>query len=347
MILLILHKRSRRVLRAKVDLSKFLRGLGRSLEISLDVSLDRMPLDTPRGIIRIVRRRARKVLQTELGFPEIQRGLRRTLDNTLNLMPLDSRLLLKHGAARSKHLNRQLAWSMAFIAGAVNAGGFLAVQSYTSHATGNVSRMADELALGHKAVALAALSTVLFFCLGAFSSGLLVSLGRRRRFRSHYALSLMIEAGLLLLFGLMGSRLQQMHRFFLPVTVILLSFIMGMHNSVVTIISNAEVRTTHVTGIVTDLGLELSRLIYFNVDNQRRNKRITANRDKLKLYILILASFFSGGVVGAISFKHVGYKMTVILAAFLFLLAWRPVFRDLKLRFRLIRLPDPAGSGTP
>jgi uncharacterized membrane protein YoaK (UPF0700 family) len=327
------HRRARVVMRANLGLPELQRGLGQAV----DDSIEQIPMDTPRGIARIVRRRATRVLKTEMGLSEIQRGLGRTLDHTMDLMPFDADLLVKHGTARSKYLNRQLAWSLAFVAGAVNAGGFLAVQSYTSHVTGAVSRMADELALGHKTVALAALAIVVFFALGAFCSGLLISLGRRRRFQSHYALSLMLEAGLLLLFGLMGSRLHQMHTFFLPVTVILLSFIMGMHNSVVTTISNAEVRTTHLTGIVTDLGLELSRLFYFNVSAHERTKRVMANRDKLKLHGLILASFFGGGVAGALGFRHVGFKMTIFLAAFLFLLAWRPVFRDVKIRFRLIQ----------
>jgi uncharacterized membrane protein YoaK (UPF0700 family) len=327
------HRRARVVMRANLGLPGLQRGLGQAV----DDSIEQIPMDTPRGIARIVRRRATRVLKTEMGLSEIQRGLGRTLDNTMDLMPFDVDLLVKQGTARSKYLNRQLAWSLAFVAGAVNAGGFLAVQSYTSHVTGAVSRMADELALGHKTVALAALAIVVFFALGAFCSGLLISLGRRRRFQSHYALSLMLEAGLLLLFGLMGSRLNQMHTFFLPVTVILLSFIMGMHNSVVTTISNAEVRTTHLTGIVTDLGLELSRLFYFNVSAHERTQRVMANRDKLKLHGLILASFFGGGVAGALGFRHVGFKMTIFLAAFLFLLAWRPVFRDVKIRFRLIQ----------
>ena len=327
------HRRAKVVLKANLKFSRMRRRLAQAV----DETIDQIPLETPKGIARIVRRRATKILKVDVGLAELQRGLGRTFDNTLELMPFDAELLVKHGAARSKYLNRQLAWSLAFVAGAVNAGGFLAVQSYTSHVTGAVSRMADELALGHTALAMAAFGVVVFFLLGSFCSGLLISLGKRRRFQAHYALSLMLEAGLLLLFGLMGYRLNQMHQLFVPFTVALLSFIMGMHNSVVTTISNAEVRTTHLTGIVTDLGLELSRLIYFNVSGHERTKRITANRDKLKLHGLILASFFGGGVVGALGFKHVGFKMTIFLAAFLFLLAWRPVFKDVKVRFRLVR----------
>jgi len=332
------HRRARVVLRANLDLPELRRGLVQAV----DDTIDQIPLETPRGMARIVRRRATRLLQTDVGFAGLQRGLERTMDNTLDLMPLHADLLVKQGAERTKYLNRQLAWSLAFVAGAVNAGGFLAVQSYTSHVTGAVSRMADELALGHQALAMAALGIVLFFLLGAFCSGLLINLGRRHRFQAQYALSLMLEGGLLLTFGLMGYRLNELHRSFVPITVALLSFIMGMHNSVVTTISNAEVRTTHLTGIVTDLGLELSRLFYFNVEEDGRNARVMANRDRLKLHGLILASFFGGGIVGALGFKYVGFKMTVFLAAFLFLLAWRPVLRDLRVRFRLIRHSDAA-----
>jgi uncharacterized membrane protein YoaK (UPF0700 family) len=331
------HRRARVVFRANLDLPELQRGLVQAL----DDTIDQIPLATPRGIARIVRRRAAKLLRTDVGFSGLQRGLERTLDNTYELMPLDADLLVKQGDERTKYLNRQLAWSLAFVAGAVNAGGFLAVQSYTSHVTGAVSRMADELALGHQALALAASGVVVFFLLGAFCSGLLINLGRRHRFQAHYALSLMLEACLLLTFGLMGYRLNELHRLFVPVTVALLSFIMGMHNSVVTTISNAEVRTTHLTGIVTDLGLELSRLFYFNVEEDGRSTKVRANRDRLKLHGLILASFFGGGLVGALGFKHVGFKVTIFLAAFLFLLAWRPMLRDLRVRFRLIRQADP------
>jgi len=142
---------------------------------------------------------------------------------------------------------------------------------------------------------------------------------------------------------LMGYRLNELHRLFVPLTVALLSFIMGMHNSVVTTISAAEVRTTHMTGIVTDIGLELGRLLYFNRDRSRKMKEILANRNKLKLHSLILVSFFGGGLVGALSFRHIGFKMTVPLAAFLFFLALRPIMHDLRVRIRLLRQPASKG----
>jgi uncharacterized membrane protein YoaK (UPF0700 family) len=290
-----------------------------------------------RKLVRLAGKRTLRMLRGQVMPAGLQHELGRTLDRTLDLLPLDAKLLLEPHGERGKRLNRQLAWSLAFVAGAINAGGFLAVKTYTSHVTGAVSRMADEFALGDPTIALGALGIVLSFMLGAFTAGLLISLGRRRRFRSHYALSLMIEAGLLLVFGFTGSQLNQRVEFYLPVTVILLSYIMGMHNAVVTTISSAEVRTTHMTGIVTDIGTELSRLVYRNRSVRKGVDPVLANRDRLKLHGLILVAFFAGGLAGAIGFKHVGFKMTIIYAVFLFVLAWRPIVRDLRARWRLQR----------
>lgn len=297
-----------------------------------------MPRNPTRRALRLFRKRSIRFMRGQVPLREIPRGLGRLLDLTLRLAPVNPNLLVNHNA-RSKVLDRQLAWSLAFVAGAVNAGGFLAVRTYTSHMSGTVSKIADEWALGHHLLALQALSIMGFFTLGAFCSSLLISLGRRHRFKSHYAFSLLIEAILLMIFGLLGKHLHHIHRFFLPLTVILLAFTMGLQNAMVTTISNAEVRTTHMTGIITDLGIELSRLFYFNWNQNRKVKQIRANRDKLKLHGLILASFFGGGLLGAVAFKRVGFHMTLFLAAFLFLLAVRPLIYDLRVRWRLLQLP--------
>ena len=285
--------------------------------------------------MRIIRKQTVRFMKGKVPLSALPQSLGHTLDQTLTLMPLNSHLLMNHNA-RNQVLDRQMAWSLAFVAGAVNAGGYLAVQSYTSHMSGTVSRAADEWALGHTVAALAAVSCVAFFALGAFCSALLVSLGRRHRFRSHYAFALAIEGILLLVFGIVGGSLAHIHRFMLPATVILLSFTMGMQNAIVTTISNAEVRTTHMTGVVTDLGIELSRLFYFNVSQNGKVHQIVANRDKLKLHGLILGAFFGGGVAGALGFKHVGFKVTIFLAAFLFSLAIRPMLYDFRVRWKLM-----------
>ncbi|MGF6661207.1 uncharacterized membrane protein YoaK (UPF0700 family) [Paraburkholderia atlantica] len=98
----------------------------------------------------------------------------------------------------------------------------------------------------------------------------------------------------------------------------------------ITKLSGAEIRTTHMTGIVTDLGIELGKLFYWNrsalVDDEHA---VIANRAKLKIHGTMLAAFFVGGLLGAIGFKHVGYVSTVPLAGVLVTLAIVPVVDDL------------------
>lgn len=235
------------------------------------------------------------------------------------------------GRRRTRRANRQLGLLLAFVAGAVNAGGFLAVQRYTSHMTGVVSGVADDLALGRLGTALAGLALVAIFIAGAMTTAILTNWARLRRLQSEYALSLLLEAALLLLFGLLGAVLARYTTLLLPMTVALLSFLMGLQNAVVTKISQAEIRTTHMTGVITDLGIELGRLAFWNRSMLPGDPRfVRANRDKLRLLASILGCFAGGGLVGALAFKWIGYAATVPIALLLAGLALVPVLDDLR-----------------
>lgn len=262
------------------------------------------------------------------------------LDRTLERVPMRWEDWTREGESRTPAMNRQLAWSMAFVAGAVNAGGFMAVQHYTSHMTGVLSAMADMTALGEYKAVLYAFGMLLFFIGGAFVSTFLISYGQRHRWRARYALALGLEAVLLLMFGYAGARLEAREYLYTDAAVGILSFIMGLHNAVTTNISGAAVRTTHMTGTVTDIGIELSRLLYRNTPGTTQRTKalpILANRAKLRLLLLLAASFFVGGVVGAVGFHRLGYKITVPLAFFLLLLALRPLALQTRLFLRHLR----------
>lgn len=233
------------------------------------------------------------------------------------------------GRHRSKDANRQLGFILAFVAGAINAGGFLAVQQYTSHMTGIVSAMADHIALGTYDVALTGIGALFSFLIGAACSAVMVNYARRHDMHSEYALPLLVEAGLLLCFGLLGAKLSVINGIFVSVTVMLLSFIMGLQNALITKLSNAEIRTTHITGIVTDIGIEIGKLLYWNYTHPNNPPKVTANRPRLRVLILLMGFFFIGGLTGALGFKHVGYVATVPLALTLMALVVVPIADDL------------------
>jgi uncharacterized membrane protein YoaK (UPF0700 family) len=227
---------------------------------------------------------------------------------------------------RTPQADLKLGTVLAFVAGAANAGGFLAVGQYTSHMTGMLSALADNLVLGQFVLVGAGLVSVLAFVLGAMSTAWIVNWGMRLRLRSAYGLPLLLEAALLLVFGLFGAAMSLWQTVFLPVTVVLLCFIMGLQNAVITKISQARIRTTHVTGLVTDLGIELGKLLYVNRHPEMQPVR--ADRERLRVHAQLVLSFLVGGIAGALGFKHLGYVSTLPLALALLLLVLRPLLED-------------------
>ena len=239
---------------------------------------------------------------------------------------------------RSAQVNLRLGASLSFVAGAINAGGFLAVGQYTSHMTGMLSSITDHLALGEFRLALAGLVALLAFVGGAVTTAWMVNWSLRRQLRSAFARPLVVEAGLLLVFGLFGAAINLSSGLFIPLTVLLLCFIMGLQNALITKISNAEIRTTHVTGLVTDIGIELGKLLYFN--GADAPTKIVANRRKLRIHLTLVGCFFIGGVVGAVGFKTWGYVTSVPLALLLAVLFWGPVLHDIRSGRIAPRLPQ-------
>ena len=165
---------------------------------------------------------------------------------------------------------------------------------------------------------------------GAATSAVLINWARHRALRSEYALPLVLEAVLLVCFGVLGGSLQQHQWLFAPMTVSLLCFVMGLQNAMITKLSRAEIRTTHVTGLVTDIGIELGKLVYVNA--RSNSAPVLANRQRLRIHSLLLASFLAGGLFGAFGFKYAGFVTTVPLAIALSVLSLRPLLHDLRRR---------------
>lgn len=239
------------------------------------------------------------------------------------------RLLHLTGHRRTVAGNRVLGLLLAFNAGAVNAGGFLVVHMYTSHMTGFLSSLADNLVLGNMKLVLGAVGALWAFMSGAGSTAILVNWARHHRLRSTYALPLLLEAVLMLLFGLLGAiTLGWRTPFSVPLTVLLLAYLMGLQNAVVTKMSSAQIRTTHMTGVVTDLGIEMGKMLYWNRQGTAPEQQVRANRERARLFAGLLCMFLAGGLVGAAGFKYVGFIFVVPLALVLLTLSLPPLWTD-------------------
>jgi uncharacterized membrane protein YoaK (UPF0700 family) len=240
-------------------------------------------------------------------------------------------------AHRSPSTNQALGLLLAFNAGAINAGGFVVLHMYTSHMTGFASQMADGLVLQKFDLLLNAFGAIFAFTCGAAVCAILVNWGRQRRLHSVYALPLMLEALLLMPFGLMGAAMLAWHTpFAVPATVLLLSFIMGLQNAVGSKTSAGSIRTTHMTGNITDVGMELGKMLYWNRRSIPEASRVRFDHRRLRTCAGLVAMFVVGGVAGALGFNYVGFVCVLPLATLLLALALPPFLRDVP-RSRMVR----------
>lgn len=233
---------------------------------------------------------------------------------------------------RTHKTNIHLGAYMAFVAGAMNADGFLAIARYTSHMSGIVAGIGSDLALNNIISVLGEISLLVAFLSGAATTAIVVNWGKRRKIHSQFALPLLIESVLLLIFGLVGAKLNLYLPLTVPAVALLLCFVMGLQNAILTKASNAEIRTTHMTGIITDIGIELGKLMYFNhSQNANQYHFVQANKQKLKDLLALFGMFLLGGIVGAISFQKIGFISVLPLSLSLMVIAGFQIFRDLKL----------------
>ncbi|GBQ23963.1 hypothetical protein AA12717_1644 [Gluconacetobacter sacchari DSM 12717] len=208
-------------------------------------------------------------------------------------------MLLREGDARTFVMDRRLGCSLAAVAGAVNAAGFLAVGYYSANMTGNLSSLSMGLRAADLPLALSCLGLIGAFVSGAVLSAWLVNAGRHRRRRAIYAYGILLEAALL--GGLGASDLLLWAGVRGLVLAYGLSFLMGLQNATVTRISGARVRTTHMTGMLTDFGIELADWLEA-VRRPGDPARIAQVRQRLALHGGIVLSFACGGAAGAMAY---------------------------------------------
>ncbi|GHC74895.1 YoaK family protein [Limoniibacter endophyticus] len=221
-------------------------------------------------------------------------------------------MLILEGENRTRRVDVALAAVFAGIAGAINAAGFQAAGFFSANMTGNASSFADYVALGKLELMNAFAALIAAFILGAFLAGMMIEIGRKRRIATIYTYCILLEA--LILAAL------SMHDIYLArneadiVLVLGLSFVMGLQNATTTRLTDARVRTTHVSGMATDLGLNAARLL-----TSPRNNQETANR--VILHSSTFVAFVTGGILGAGGHILIGNILFAMIATALLFLA--------------------------
>jgi uncharacterized membrane protein YoaK (UPF0700 family) len=213
---------------------------------------------------------------------------------------------------------------LAFQAGAVNAGGFLACGRFVTHTTGFATHFAVELATHHEGAALGILSVPIFFLLGAMFTAFFVEHRLLHRRPANYAVPtflifLLLSAAMVLgRFGMLGNFNQELEIRHDYLLLVLLSFASGLQNALITNSQGVVVRTTHMTGMTTDLAVGLVRSIFREPGESPA--RLERDRQATFARAGIIASFIAGSTVSAYLYlrgQWLGFAVPVLTSLIL------------------------------
>ena len=187
------------------------------------------------------------------------------------------------------------AWALAFNAGIINVVGIVSFEHQAlTHLTGTTSMLAAALAASDGPAALHFAAIIGAFVAGTVLSGYLIQdstlrLGRR------YGVAMLLES---LLLCAAVPLLYRNHNF----GVYSAACACGLQNAMVSTYSGAVVRTTHLSGMFTDLGIFLGHAI----------RGLSVDWLRLRLCFLIISAFLCGGIAGAFAFHRLGYSTLFI-----------------------------------
>lgn len=208
-------------------------------------------------------------------------------------------------------------WSvLGFQAGFINSFGFLACGRFVSHVTGFGTQIGGALA-GHEiSLAVELLGFPFFFISGSAFSGALTSARIDRGLKPCYelvaallplALFSATLAGAYGVFGKFGADFKSARDFLLLYS---LTFMSGMQNGCFATMTKGQIRTTHLTGIATDIGTDLSRLLFGRLDSAEKRLVKRANISRFVTFV----SFAIGAILSVMATQMIEYMALLIPA---------------------------------
>lgn len=189
-------------------------------------------------------------------------------------------------------------------AGFVNAIGFLGVHHHgLSHVSGQVTLVGIRLAEGDLSEAIGGVLVALWFFIGAVLSGVIIQRAELSRKGRRYGVAMMTEGSLLGLATYMLVNGNERGEYVAAMAC-------GLQNAMATTYSGSILRTTHMTGVVTDLGIILGHWV----------RREPLEGARVQLLTTLLAGFVTGGTLGAFAFIRLG-TWSLLLPCVVMLLA--------------------------
>ena len=217
-------------------------------------------------------------------------------------------MLRKYSNSRTLGDNVRLGVLTAFTAGMVNVASFMIFLSFSSNVTGYYAIFAAELVKGNYYQVLVVASWIGLFFFGSFFANLVVIHVNSKNQHLAHAIPIVLEILCLLAVGIYGQFFYQETLTETEYMLSLMLFAMGLQNGLTASISNFTVKTTHLTGATTDLGILLSM---FTKKTFRSNPELRA---KATLILSITASYVVGAIVAGCIYKYVQFRLFYIVS---------------------------------
>jgi uncharacterized membrane protein YoaK (UPF0700 family) len=217
---------------------------------------------------------------------------------------------------RSLRENLMLASSTAFVSGVINVAGMVAFLAFTSNITGHVANLANHFVQQNLREIAVFMIWLFMFFMGAFTANFIIrSLEHKSIYRAH-ATPVMLEIVILVGVAIYGNNFYNENKLERELIIAALLFAIGLQNSLVSIVSGGLIKTSHLTGLFTDLGGEVSEWLH------PRTEKTLVVKNKIIIRVTILAFYFLGGVVGGYFFDlynfAVFYFIPLILITILY-----------------------------
>jgi uncharacterized membrane protein YoaK (UPF0700 family) len=234
-------------------------------------------------------------------------------------------MLRKYSNSRSLSDNIKLGTLTAFSAGMVNIGSLLLFFSFSSNVTGHYAILASEIVKGNLYQIAVVFSWIFLFFFGSFVSNLIVIHFNQKNAYFAHSVPILLEIICLVTVGVYGQLFYKETLTETETLLALMLFAMGLQNGLTASISNFTVKTTHLTGTTTDLG------ILFSMFTKKEYRNNEALKGKAKLLLSIAIAYLSGAIVAGFTYMHLGFKMFYVVSVVLVVI----IFYDLyKLRLK-------------
>ncbi|EIJ40615.1 putative membrane protein [Galbibacter orientalis DSM 19592] len=212
-------------------------------------------------------------------------------------------MLRKFNNSRTVKDNIQLGSLSAFSAGMVNVTSVIIFFAFTSNVTGHYAIFAEEVAKGNWNGAIIVFAWIFLFFIGNFCSNqVIINFNHKNSYIAH-SVPLFLEIICLFAVGTYGEFYYQETLWETEIMVGLMLFAMGLQNGLTASISNFSVKTTHMTGLTTDVGILASM---YTKKKYRNNKAL---KEKGKILLSIALAYITGGIFAGVVYLKIQFMV--------------------------------------